>query len=270
VRVSAAPTKTGGDELRLRLTGYGYGKQLAASTAGELTTDGNRIEIKRAAITEWYVNQPEGLEQGFTLSTPPAQGSQGEWLRVELAVGDGWRAALRSDEQGAAFQRLSDELMLSYDHLLAYDAQGRTLPARMALEGATLALLVDDAQAVYPLTIDPILTQQQKLTAADGAADDNFGYAVALSGDTALVGAPFDDVSFGNRSPSAAIRWWWARTAMILARFPVKARLMCSCATGRTGRSNRNSPPATARPMITSASQSPSAATLWRSKSFRR
>jgi hypothetical protein len=35
---------------------------------------------------------------------------------------------------------------------------------------------------------------QQKLTAADGAAGDEFGVSVALSGDTALVGADWDDV----------------------------------------------------------------------------
>jgi hypothetical protein len=43
------------------------------------------------------------------------------------------------------------------------------------------------------LSIDPILTQQQKLAAADAAALDQFGAAVALSGDTAVVAAPLDD-----------------------------------------------------------------------------
>jgi len=37
-------------------------------------------------------------------------------------------------------------------------------------------------------------SQQAKLTASDGAANDHFGYSVALSGDTALVGAVSDDV----------------------------------------------------------------------------
>ena len=36
-------------------------------------------------------------------------------------------------------------------------------------------------------------TQQAKLTAADGASNDQFGVSVALSGDTALVGAIFND-----------------------------------------------------------------------------
>ncbi|HEY0193690.1 MAG TPA: FG-GAP repeat protein, partial [Kofleriaceae bacterium] len=35
--------------------------------------------------------------------------------------------------------------------------------------------------------------QQAKLVAADGAANDNFGVAVAISGDTLVVGAMFND-----------------------------------------------------------------------------
>lgn len=42
-------------------------------------------------------------------------------------------------------------------------------------------------------------TQQAKLTANDGAGHDTFGAAVAISGDTVLVGAPWDDVSFENQ-----------------------------------------------------------------------
>ena len=36
-------------------------------------------------------------------------------------------------------------------------------------------------------------TQQEKLLASDGAADDDFGYSVSLDGDTALIGALLDD-----------------------------------------------------------------------------
>ncbi len=36
-------------------------------------------------------------------------------------------------------------------------------------------------------------SQQAKLTAADGAADDVLGWSVALSGDTAVIGAHFHD-----------------------------------------------------------------------------
>jgi len=45
-------------------------------------------------------------------------------------------------------------------------------------------------------------TQQEKLTAPDGVADDRFGRSVALFGDTALVGAMFRD-DMGKNSGSA-------------------------------------------------------------------
>ena len=47
-------------------------------------------------------------------------------------------------------------------------------------------------------------TQEQKLLAADGAADDSFGYSVSLSGDSALVGADLDD-DLGLASGSAYV-----------------------------------------------------------------
>jgi FG-GAP repeat protein len=48
-------------------------------------------------------------------------------------------------------------------------------------------------------------TEQAKLTAADGAADDSFGYSVAVSGDTAVVGAVSDDVGVTWQQGSAYV-----------------------------------------------------------------
>jgi hypothetical protein len=48
-------------------------------------------------------------------------------------------------------------------------------------------------------------TQQAKLTASDGAVGDLFGFSVALSGDTALVGAMNDDVGASNNQGSAFV-----------------------------------------------------------------
>ena len=47
-------------------------------------------------------------------------------------------------------------------------------------------------------------TQQAKLTASDGAADDFFGFSVSVSGDTAVVGARFEDDK-GSNSGSAYV-----------------------------------------------------------------
>ncbi len=49
-----------------------------------------------------------------------------------------------------------------------------------------------------------IWSQQAELTAADGAAKDGFGNAVSLSGDTAVIGAPFKTLNGGQFSPPGA------------------------------------------------------------------
>ncbi|MBS1796079.1 MAG: FG-GAP repeat protein, partial [Acidobacteria bacterium] len=48
-------------------------------------------------------------------------------------------------------------------------------------------------------------SQQQKLTAADGAAGDQFGWSVAISGNIIIVGARFDDVGFNNDQGSTYV-----------------------------------------------------------------
>ena len=49
--------------------------------------------------------------------------------------------------------------------------------------------MVEDGDAEYPLTVDPAWTELQALAASDGASDDHFGFSVAVSGNTAVIGA---------------------------------------------------------------------------------
>ena len=64
-------------------------------------------------------------------------------------------------------------------------------------------------------------TQQAKLVAADGAPGDRFGFSVALSGDTALVGAPFDDIAPNASQGSAYVfvrsGTTWTQQAQLVA-----------------------------------------------------
>jgi hypothetical protein len=66
-------------------------------------------------------------------------------------------------------------------------------------------LINHTTQAVSPLTFAPLLTGQvAKLTASDAAGDDEFGWSVASSGDTAVVGAYLDGDA-GSASGSAYV-----------------------------------------------------------------
>jgi hypothetical protein len=184
------PVSCGGTrhwQAGLKLRGVGYGARLNAVTTGRLRASGNRVDIPHAALTEWYVNTSAGIEQGFTLDERPGVTFGGEPLRVAWALTGELKARLEDDGQAVILSRHNQQI-LRYDHLAAYDALGRALPARMEVSGAEIALLVEDLAAVYPVTIDPLFTQVKKLTASDGAAGDEYGVAVAVSGDTIAVG----------------------------------------------------------------------------------
>ena len=56
--------------------------------------------------------------------------------------------------------------------------------------------------------LDARLAQRTKLTVTDGAANDQFGSAVAVSGDTAVVGAHADDIE-GDQSQGSAYVFVW-------------------------------------------------------------
>ncbi len=67
---------------------------------------------------------------------------------------------------------------------------------------------VDAGSAYIFIRTDTTWRQQAKLTAADGAADDRFGRDVALAGDTAVIGAMFQD----DKGENAGSAYVFART----------------------------------------------------------
>src|SRR4029078_6832779 len=78
--------------VSLSLHSIGYGKALRAVAPGEVSGDNQTINLSRDRdLTEWYVNSPTGLEQGFTLMEAPGMRQAGVPLRLALQVSDGWR-----------------------------------------------------------------------------------------------------------------------------------------------------------------------------------
>ncbi len=142
--------------------------------------------VSEASIVEWYVDGPLGLEQGFTLSAPPPCAGP---IAIETAVSGlapvsaGGRAAELRDGDG--------RLALRYTGLSARDARGREVPARIEVGAGRITIHVDAEGAAYPLVVDPMLqTEDAKLIPAEAMFGDGAGTAVAISGDTAVLGAP--------------------------------------------------------------------------------
>ncbi len=178
-----------GAYVSLSLHSLGYGAALREVAPGEVSGDKQTINIARdGGVREWYVNGPDGLEQGFTLAESPGAQQAGEPLRLTLQVSDDWRAAASEDGQGVTL-RSADGQAVEYSKLVVRDSLERTIPARLAVAKEGVVIEVEDSDATYPLTIDPTFTLQQKLLAPDGAARDAFGLAVAVYGNTVVVGA---------------------------------------------------------------------------------
>ena len=188
----------------LKLRAYGYEGSTHAPQGAELKAVDNRLEYRRGDLVEWYINDGRGLEQGFTLSEQPGKRSDRDLL-IELEFDGSLSPDWKQGSEAIVFTDAEGQTVLHYGGLLAWDARGRHLPVVLAAHKGGFALRVDDRQAVYPITIDPIVTNETvKLLASDGAAGDLFGIRVAVSGDTALVGALFDD-DFGSQSGAAYV-----------------------------------------------------------------
>lgn len=179
-------------QLGLNATAIGYGTKLQALPQGERVAEGNRLEYRRGNVIEWYVNRVLGVEQGFTVAEPPGERGD-EPLVVSMAVSGGFSAQL-IDEDGLQFFK-QGEAIFRYDGLKVWDADGTILDAELqVLTPQQIAIAVVDAEARYPVTIDPLIASEVAiLRASNAGADAEFGYAVAISGDTIVVGANLAD-----------------------------------------------------------------------------
>ena len=124
----------------------------------------------------------------------------------DIAVVGAYRDGEKGDEAGAAyvFTRSGGVVWDEGVKLTASDgAPYDNFGISVAVDGNTLVIGASgdddngaDSGSVYVFTRDPdsrVWSQAAKLTASEGEALDYFGQSVAVSGDTVLVGAPFDD-----------------------------------------------------------------------------
>ncbi len=173
--------------MNMRLESWGRTGELESADEARISTKANRLEYDRAGISEWYVNSPYGLEQGFTIHERP-EGGGTILVNIDVDTAEGVEAVDAEAKNTIAWQD-PDGAKLSYGKLFAYDSTGNRLDANMARNTDGIQIAVDDRNAVYPVVIDPFF-QAQKLEASDGIANAHVGTSVSISGDWAVVGAP--------------------------------------------------------------------------------
>jgi hypothetical protein len=162
---------------------------LTAVAPGEVVSNGNRVEIRRESLLEWYVNSTDGLEQGFTLSEH-IEGAGPLVLELSLQGAEA--------KHGGSAVRITTATgqQLVYGGLKVVDASGAPLMARLSVPAANrIQLQVNDTDAVYPIVIDPVLTATAETQLESDQRGALLGFSVAGAGD--VNGDGYDDVIIG-------------------------------------------------------------------------
>ena len=114
-------------------------------------TDGE-VSYDWGDVTEWYRTVPEGIEHGYTIDAPLSDADE---LTVKVAVADGTPTLVDAD--AVTITREGGSIVW-YRGLVGFDANGTDLPAEMAVVDGAIELWVDTSGAVYPITIDPVIS----------------------------------------------------------------------------------------------------------------
>ncbi|MES2923224.1 MAG: hypothetical protein V4819_16835 [Verrucomicrobiota bacterium] len=193
-----ATPDAGGWSWGLELKSYGYpGRAVKIAGTPTVKADGGKLEYQHDGnLSEWFVNDSRGLEQGWTLQHRPDGSETGSSLKLEISVRGGLDAKVSSEGATVSFVDPTGSNVIQYSSLKAWDADGKSVPVSFEAGGSGFRVVADDAAARYPITIDPI-AQQAYLKASNTGQGDRFGASVAVSGYTVVVGAPYE---FSNAS----------------------------------------------------------------------
>src|SRR6266498_2801917 len=193
----------------------GAGRELAARmTAPE---DGGEVWLEvddREAVWPVTIDPTFTQHQKLEASDPAAFALFGISVAISgetVVVG-----APGDDSRGSAYVFARNGGVWSQQQkLLASDAAaGDAFGESVAISGGTVVVGAmgddgaagrDQGSAYVFARSGGVWTQQQKLEASDAAANDLFGLSVAISGETVVVGAPFDAGAAGNSQGSAYV-----------------------------------------------------------------
>jgi len=220
---AALRLESGKATFGVKLTTFGRGQKvvpigLATSATSKDSEGWPQVKFIRDTVSEKFVNEASGLHHWFQVNQRLA-GSSNLTLKLQVSGAE----AMRKSGENAVEVSVKG-LRFQYSGLKVWDAKGRELEARMEAlpEKSQIALVVNDSEATYPVTIDPTWTQEAKLTASDKAAYDGFGTSVSISGDRALVGASNSDPGGTSNAGAAyvftrASNGTWTEEAKLVA-----------------------------------------------------
>jgi len=179
----------------LSLKSYGWGDTYIAIAPHipESSVEEQKLTYSwDSVVDEWFINDQRGLEHGFTIKEKPSEVAD-QSLFLNLNIRGDLRPSVTNEGQDIHFLSEAGATVVDYCGLKVWDAEGRILPSSFEkTDKEILRLHIDDRQARYPITIDPI-AQQSYLKASNTGEGDSFGRSVAIFGDTVVVGTSSEE-----------------------------------------------------------------------------
>ena len=190
--------------IRFTIAGVGRMDTKCSMPAKFAVTEINSsIVFNSSSLNVEYINNEKGLRQNFIVKERPVGSAN---LKVEL----NWESTLEpaiSNSSKLSFHTAGNkkDVKLIYDDLKVWDANGTLLEAELTLgQNKTIHILVNDKDAIYPVTVDPLSRSEEWSTSADGIlpglltnlqlqVETLYGYTVAGLGD--INGDGYDDVA---------------------------------------------------------------------------
>jgi len=177
---------------------------------GTVRVDQQTVRFERAGLVEEYSVSLDGVRQDFVVTEkPPGVGE----LELDLAVTG---ARVEATTYGAQLVLDYSGRKIAYSRLRATDAKGRELPARIEVRSESgirnpkselaLAVVVNDAGAVYPVRIDPTFSDANWVSM--GGVPGTDGTVAAAATDSAgnlYIGGGFTIV--GNIIATNIAKW---------------------------------------------------------------
>ncbi len=180
--------------------GYGRGNKIENTFTGtDIIVENNTAYIEDENMRIDYINNKEGMRQNFIIQNKPKE--QKGHLRLKFKIETKQRVVVGAN---ALIIRDDETEFMKYSSLKIWDADGKKLRGwfnsaenKINSEIKNIQIVVNDKDAVYPITIDPLSTTPN-WSVESNQSGANYGWSVATAGD--VNGDGYSDIIVGAKN----------------------------------------------------------------------